>query len=338
MAGFEQDRGRRAELGWDDWVRGADRARATTARYFRARPEEVAFTKNTGDGINLIAGAVAWRRGDEVVTVANEFPSLVLPWKRLARRGVRLRVVPAQGSYVDPGAIEEAITSRTRLVALSWVLYGTGQRFPIRDLTRAAHQKGAQVLVDAIQGAGALRPDFSGWGSDYLVCGGHKWLMAPFGVGTLIVRREHLPRLTPPAVGWWSREDPDDFSPGNDRLARSARRFEVGNLAYGTIAGWNQSLRLLLSLRGGEAQVLAHSDRLVEAALERGWSLVTPESRRERAGIVTLRVSRLSASARRLERRRIMVSVRGDGLRISPHFWNLRQELDEFIAVVGRSL
>jgi cysteine desulfurase / selenocysteine lyase len=329
---FESDRARRAEEGWDDWVRGVDAARHSTASYFGARPEEIAFLSNTGHGINTVARMIPWRRGDEVVVNDLEFPSNLLPWTRLERSGVRVRVVPSVDGRLAVEDLEAAITAKTRLLALSWVSYRNGQRFPLKRLADAVHEREGLFFVDAIPGAGALRPDFGRDGVDFLACGGHKWLMAPFGVGTLIVQRELVERFDPPFPGWQSREDPDDFSIDNETWAKSARRFEIGNLNYGGIAGWRAAVDAIAAVDDAPRRVHALGRLVRRLATDAGLDVSTPEPAEERAGVTCIQVRDPVGAKAALARDGISVSVRGQAIRLSTHFWNTEDEVEHCLS------
>lgn len=332
---FEADRARRAEEGWDDWVRDVERARRVTADYFGAQPEEVAFLSNTGHGINTVAHMVPWRRGDEVVVNDLEFPSNLLPWQRLESLGVRVRVVPSRDERLDVEDLESAITKQTRVVALSWVSYRTGQRVPLRRIADAVHKREGLFFVDAIQGAGALAPEFERNGIDFLACGGHKWMMAPFGVGAFVVHRALIEHFEPPFPGWQSREDPEDFSAENRTWAKSARRYESGNLNYGGIAGWRASVEAIRSVEDGPGRVHALAAYVQTRAAEEGLAVATPAGEAERAGITCARVRDAPGAKAALHDQGISVSVRGQAIRISTHFWNTEEEVDRCLEALA---
>lgn len=328
MGKYEEDRARRAEQGWDDWVRAIDDSRKATAAFFRARSDEVAFVSNTGHGINTVANMISWDRGAEIVTSDLEFPSNLLPWRRLRAKGVRLKVVRSGRDGLNVDRFVRAINRRTQLVAISWVSFLNGQRFPLREIAEAAHRRDADLFVDAIQGAGALRPDFRDDEIDFLACGGHKWLMSPFGVGTLLVRRDLIRAHEPAYVGWYGLEDNDDFSPDNTKLASTARRYEIGNLNFGGVAGWRASMEAFVQLEGFEQKVLENAGALMDGLDDAGIEVATPRDQDAHAGIVCAALPKASQAVEFLAKRNIVTSLRGNYVRLSPHFWNTHKDLE----------
>lgn len=328
MARYELDRARRAENGWDDWLRGVASARKATARYFGGHPDEVAFLSNTGHGINTVAHMLPWKRGDEIVTDALEFPSNRLPWLELQKRGVMVKTIGGPEERIDEGALAKAVGPRTRLVAVSWVSYKNGQVLDLAPLAEAVHEVGGHLFVDTIQGAGALRPRFRRDDIDFLANGGHKWMMAPFGVGAFMVRRELLERFDPPFVGWFNRPDSEPYTSDAPNWARTAKRFEMGNLNYGGIMGWRAAVEALEGVEAGPETVRRRARRVMEHADSLGVPVVTP--RDAHAGIVSLEVPDALQAKAFLARRRVAVAKRGEWMRVAAHFWASEQDLERW--------
>jgi cysteine desulfurase / selenocysteine lyase len=328
MMAFEEDRARQAERGWDGWMDDINGVRKATAWFFECQPEEVALLKNTSDAINQVAGSIPWRQGDEVVTTDLEFPSNVLVWQQLARRGVTTKIVKSRQGRLHEEDVVKAISKKTRLVTFSSVAFSTGQRLDIQRIVEAAKERGAETLVDVIQGAGAVDTSFSKWGVDYLACGGHKWLMAPFGVGVLIMRKDLIPERTPDAVGWYGLEDAETYTPENTKLSDTARRFEIGNLNYGGFAGWRAALGILTTVPNREERVLKLSGLLIDRLAKSGIKAVTATSPKYRAGIVSVPSKDVEGAVLHLRKQNVLVAARGPYVRLSTHFWNTEEEVE----------
>ncbi|MDQ6830578.1 MAG: aminotransferase class V-fold PLP-dependent enzyme, partial [Gemmatimonadota bacterium] len=187
----------------EDQFGTAARARELIARLINAEPGEIALMVNTTYGINLAARALRLGPGDVVVGCDKEFPANIYPWMALARDGVRFDMVPCQGVLPDEDAIVAALDRPgVRALAISWVSFATGYRVDLARLGRECRARGIYLVVDAMQGVGALMLDVRETPVDILACGGQKWLLSPWGTGFVYVRDELVQRLEPYAVGW----------------------------------------------------------------------------------------------------------------------------------------
>lgn len=158
-----------------------ERVREILASIFGGKPDEYAITRSTNDGLNIALNGIAWQRGDEVVTTALEHPGLMAPLALLAnRRAIVIRVADVgDGSGDVVAALERAMTPRTRVIALSHVLWSSGAVMPLRDISEMAARYGAIVVVDAAQSAGQVPVDLGESGVAAYAMSGQKWLCGP---------------------------------------------------------------------------------------------------------------------------------------------------------------
>lgn len=319
----------------------AARARELAARLINASPGEIACTVNTSYGINLAARALPLAPGDVVVAPDREFPANVYPWMALERRGVRFERVPCRDGLPDEDALLRALERpEVRVLAVSWVSFATGARVDLAALGRACHERGAYLVVDAIQGVGAATLDVRACHVDILACGGQKWLLAPWGSGFVYVREELARTLEPFDVSWMAMRGSDDFTRLVDydfTYRDDARRFEMITLPYQDFAGLNASLELIHEL--GAAAVEAHIVSLVDDIIAWATSrsdvrLVTPRERARRAGIVSVVPHDVRAASERLARAGVAHSVREGAIRLSPHCYNTADEVRRALAVM----
>ena len=318
------------------------RSRELAARLIGARPETIGLAVNTSFGINLAAFALPLRAGDVVLTPDLEFPANVYPWMALAeRRGVIYRRVPARDGLVDEDALlRELEDAAVKAVAISWVGFANGYRVDLETIGRACRARGAYLVVDAIQGLGPCTLDVRACPVDILACGAQKWLLSPWGSGFVYVREELVRVLEPNVVSWMAVQDSDDFS----RLVEydltwrdTARRFEQITLPYQDFAGLAASLELLHDL--GPDAIARHIANLVDVIV--AWAadrpdvrLITPEAPAKRAGIVALRLRDPEAASRRLRDARVTHALREGAIRLSPHCYNTRKEIERTLAVL----
>jgi selenocysteine lyase/cysteine desulfurase len=318
------------------WFRRVNEVRGLAGRLLNADPLDVAFVKNTSEGVGIVAEGFPWRPGDNVVTAAEEYPANLYPWMNLASRGVELRTVPSRGSRLLLDDIRAALDSRTRVLSLSWVEYASGFRNDLGALGELCRQRGIFFFVDAIQGLGVLPLDVRKTPIDGLAADGHKWLLAPEGAAAFYLRREWVERLHAVGVGWNSVVGARDFSKIDFTLKPHAGRWESGSLNVGGIHALGASLELLLSL-GVDAvagQILALADVLCERARAAGIEVFSSREPGERSGIVSL-VPPPGKDPHALKKRcrdeGIVINLRAGRLRVSPHCYNTPDEIDRLL-------
>jgi cysteine desulfurase family protein len=236
------------------------RARELVAEVLHVHdPSRIVFTKNATEALNTVIVGLL-RPGDRVVTTSMEHNSVLRPLEALARAGVHVEVVAADGSgRVDPGAFAQALDPGARLAVVTHASNVTGTVNDIAAIGAACRQHGVPLLVDAAQSAGCLPIDLEALAVDYLAFSGHKGLLGPQGTGGLYVRSEEgLPPFTRGGTGSLSdREEQPEFLPD---------RFESGTLNVPGLAGLSEGVAYLL--RRGVEQVARHDSRLREAFLE----------------------------------------------------------------------
>jgi cysteine desulfurase/selenocysteine lyase len=330
------------DVPWQSWSQQVELTRVVAANLVGAGVEEIALVPNTTSGISLVAEGFPWREGDNVVTLDNEFPSNLYPWLNLTSRGVQTRKVPVEGGRVDLSRVEAAMDGRTRLVSLSWVGFSSGWRIDVAAAAELCHRRGCLFLLDAIQGLGVFPLDVKATGIDFFAADGHKWLLGPEGAGLLYVRREHLDLLRPLGLGWHSVQTTGGFS-SEMSLRPNAARYEGGTQNMAGMIGLGASLALLSELGARPPNspvadlVLAITDYACERLASLGAVLLSPREGEHRSGIVTFQIpGKDPAEIRKaLLAAGIVTSCRGGGVRISPHGYNTREEIDRLLAVLA---
>ena len=322
------------------------RGRELIARLIGAEIGEIALAVNTSYGINLAAFSLPLGAGDVVLTPDREFPANVYPWMELARRrGVIYRRIPTCDGAVDEEALRRELEDpAVRAVSVSWVGFASGYTIDLEAIGRACRARGAYFIVDAIQGLGPLTIDVRACHVDILACGAQKWLLSPWGTGFVYVRREHIEQLAPNVVSWMAVKGSDDFRRLVDydlTWRDDARRFEFITLPFQDFAGMNASLELIHEL--GPAAISLHVASLADvivlwAASQRDVELVTPSPPRHRAGIVSLRMPNAANVSAALKTAGVSHSLREGAIRLSPHFYNTRDEIRRTLRVIEVAL
>jgi cysteine desulfurase/selenocysteine lyase len=324
------------DIHWEAWEERAEAARKSIADLIGAREEEIALTTSTSEGLAIVANGLSYEKGQNVVTCDMEFASNLFPWQALTKRyGLELRVVQNHEGILRMDDFNDVIDEKTKLVAVSYVQYSNGFRTDLAELSKIAHENGAYVVTDAVQAVGQMPIDISNIGVDFLATSGYKWLLSPISTGFLYVKRDLINELWPTIVGYRSDENPMDFSYRNLQPAKTARRYEAGQLNFPGFAGMKEAIGLLqdVGIANVWSRILSHID-LLRDGLEKNSSVQIRSSMDEktRSGILNLRCENPDSIADRLFEHGIVISVRGGGLRISPHFYNTEQEIHKLIS------
>jgi len=319
------------------WMKRVEEVRGLFGRLLNCDPLDLAFVKNTSEGVGIIAEGYPWQSGDNVVTAEEEYPANVYPWMNLANRGVELRRVPTRDGRILLNDLGNAMDARTRILTLSWVEYASGFRNDLDAISALCRQRGILFFLDGIQGLGVFPLDLQRTPVDFLAADGHKWLLGPEGAGILYVRRELIERLRPVGVGWNSVVGAKDFSHIRFDLKPHAGRWESGSLNVAGITAVGASLELLLQI-GIDAiasRVLELTDHLCRQVQQRGYAqLFSSRVPGEASAIVSFAVKdaqELPSIVSMCRDNCVVVNHRGGRLRVSPHFYNTFQELDKLV-------
>lgn len=320
---------------------GIDGVRAKAARLFNCPPDQVGFTSSTSQGVSLVAEGLPWREGDEVIVYELDHPSGVLPWLNLHPLGVRVKILADRGrSGFDPADVEALVGPRTRVVSLSLVNFAHGARAGIEAVAALCRAREIWLVVDAIQGAGALRIDAQALGADVLSAHGYKWLLSGFGLGLCCFSERALAELRVARVGWKSIRDPFNVERVLDfqrEFAEGARRFEPSFPPLPQVFAMGEVLDLFLELgpEAIEARVLALAKRLVEGLQENGYQVVGPQAGGPRSAIVSVVADdRLREVCEELK---LVCATREGRTRLSPHFYNSEDEIDSLLSALART-
>ncbi|RAV17900.1 aminotransferase class V-fold PLP-dependent enzyme [Paenibacillus contaminans] len=301
-------------------------------------PENIAFLSNSSEMISMIAGAVDFRPGDNVVIHTLEFPAGVLPWLLLKDRGVSVRIVRHNRWEVTPEDVLAEVDGRTRLVMTSHVSYFSGARLDYRSLYDRLKQTGTLLLLDATQSLGVVPVDMNE--ADIVVCSSYKWLLATHGAGILAVNPRRMADFMPRSLGWrgvqdmfgQNRFESFDFLP-------DARRFETGYPSYPTLYALEASTKVILGI--GTDRIAEHvlelGGKLIEGLRHLGYETMTPDEPERRAGNICIVSERGDELANELRKQSIYVWG-GDGrLRVSIHLFNDSEDLERLLTALPPS-
>ena len=310
------------------------------ARILGGAPASVQIQPNASIALATVASCFDFKNGrNKVVTTALDFPSMEYFWDAQRQSGARIEVVPsADGISVPLERILEAIDSETSLVALAHTSFCSSYRVDAPAIIKRAHEKGALVLLDVYQSAGAVQLNAADWNVDFLIGGSIKWLCGGPSCGYLYVRPELQRDLRPRLTGWVAHDSPFDFAHAPMRYAKSVRRFAQGTPSIPALYSAIPGLEIIEAV--GISEIAAESERrtqlIIDFALERGWRVNTPLQKSQRGGSVMIGVEGAPAMVEQLAEKRVFVDSRPHvGLRVSPHFFNTDEEIEEALHILA---
>jgi selenocysteine lyase/cysteine desulfurase len=324
-------------LNFHSWLAVKERARELLAQMLGARPEQVAFVRNTSDALSTVANGLTWKTGDNIVTFRREFPSNIYPWLRVRDTfGVEVRMCEERDGRVDLDELQSLVDDHTRVVAISHVQFASGFRADLERLGRVARQRDALFVVDVIQALGVVPLNVEAEFVDVAAGAGHKWLLSPEGVGYLYLSDRARERIQPTLVGWVSVPNPEDYLNHEQGWNRGTLAWETGTGPAALIHGFKASLDLLHQY--GPERIASYlealTDYLCDRVRRKPYEVVSSRAAGEKSHIVCIRhTDGISAMALyvHLKQQNIITAPRGDRLRIAPHLYNTREEIDQLV-------
>ena len=323
-----------------DWIAVKQTTRALVAEMLKVEAEQVAFMRNTSDGFATVANGMKWQKGDNIVTFAKEFPANFYAWRRIRDVfGVELRLCPERDGRIDTDEFIDLIDANTRLVSISAVQFASGFRADLERIGAAARKVNALFAVDIIQGFGAMPFDLPAQFVDVAAGASHKWLCAPEGCGILYLSERARERIEPTLVGWISVEDAWNFDDYEQQFKPNALAWETGTGGISLFYGLEQSLKLLREAGAENIEKYLENltDYMCEHLAAKNYEIVSSRAAGEKSQIVCVRHRGGLTSneiAKRLESEKIIVSPRGDRVRIAPHFFNNEDDIERLIEIL----
>lgn len=337
---------RYAAVGLNAWKDGAacrKRVRDKLGSLIGCDGRHIGLTQNTSHGLIIAATEFPWRKGDGLVLFRGEFPGNATPWLTAAQNhDLKVHWLNPQDLIQENEAFRAVMAQKPALMAISQVQYQTGQVTPLDQLSRIRETYGVCVAVDVIQGLGPLTMDLRKHPLDFIICGGHKWLLSPEGTGFIYVNPQRMKELKPALAGWLSQEDPVSFLFRGGGLVdyhkpirKDAQRFEMGTMNNFGYAGMEASLDMFLEV--GPAEI---SRRILERAAQCREGLhalgLSTAGGPTPSGNVSfpLDADSLQAAANHMEEQKICISTPDGHLRVSAHFYNDKEDIAHYLREV----
>jgi len=318
-----------------------DSVREKIAKLIHARREEIALMRNTSDGLSTIANGIRFKEGENVIISDIEFPSIVYSLMNLQKKGLEVKIVKNVGGKILVDNIKRSIDSKTRAVVISSVSFLNGFKTELRQVGHLCREYGIFFVVDAMQQVGALDLDVKKCYIDMLACGCYKWLMVPDGVAILFVNKDVIEDLDVSKVGWWNVKNERAFFeiPGahyDFTFKDDALRFMESHPAVPGIYGLDASLDLIskIGIENIEERILYLTNVLIQGLKEQGIEIVSPIESEYRSGIVVINPRDKEEAFNSLVNKNVRTSLRNNGIRISPHFYNNKEEITMLLKIL----
>jgi len=339
----------------DAYFAKIEEVREKIGSLLNATADEIAITKNVSEGINIIANAIPWKKGDNVVLCPEiEHPNNIYPWLNLKERGVEVRMVSAPEGIIVPENVIAAMNSHTRVVTVSSISFSPGYRTMLSPIGSVCRDRGVFFLIDAAQSVGIISHDVAAEEIDGMVASTHKGVLGLYGMGFLYCRQEWADSLRPVYLARFSvdiEDNPEWAMGGYDyRLCKGARRFDIGNYNYlgAYAAGEALNMHLSIGIKNIEAYVLFLANKLFDGLKQRGVSVYGAGGEPHGSSIVTIGKwgkgdhytsddKQINALYEILEKNHVCVSLRRGLIRFSLHCYNNEDDVSRVFSLIDKA-
>ena len=319
----------------EDFFEVPKRLRTALGKLIDAAPEDIILGNSTTYGLDLLANAMQWQPGDEVLVVDGDFPADIFPWLILRNQGVTVRFIEARSGRLEPQQLAREISPRTRLFCTSWVNSFRGCTIDVVGIGQICRNNHVIFVLNAAQGLGARVLDVEASAVDAVTCCGFKWLCGPYATGFCWLAPALRESLTPRHAYWLTMQagkpldNMRDYSLRTDLGARVWDVFCTAN--FFNFVPWTAAIEYLL--QAGPANIASYDERLVTELLqdldEDRFELISPPAGPYRSTLIVLRPRKEEAGAwkERLAVAGFDIAVREGNLRISPHLHISHQDI-----------
>ena len=325
---------------WEYWVERAEAARASFADLVNADGDEVAVTTSLSAGVSALFSGLRFEDERQTIVISDfEFPTVGQIAHAQELRGRRVVHVPeAEDATIPLERFDAAVDETTALVAVTQVCYRNGSRVDVEGVVELAHERGALVLLDSYQAAGAIPIDVRALDVDFLAAGTVKYLLGSAGLAFLYCRRALLERIRPTSTGWFADEDIFEMDIHDYSPSPTARRFEFGTPPIPSIYAGLAGIELVKEIGVAETEehVRSLTTMLIEGVDELGGRVATPRDPDRRGPLVAIASTDEHALVAALAADGIVTSSRAGNLRVSPHAYNSSEDIEAVLAALSR--
>lgn len=325
---------------YPEWLKKETALRKQLQTLLNAPSEDdIALVKNTSEAISFVAYGLTWNPGDNIVSSNEEFPSNRMPWQSLQNQGVEFREADLSAAPYPEEALFRLVDDRTRLITISSIQFASGLRMDLEKIGRFCKQNSILFCVDAIQSLGAVQFDVQAYHADFVMADGHKWMCGPEGLGVFFTTPEARAQLKLTQFGWHMMENTHNYENKPWKTHPGSKRFECGSPNMLGIHALSASLSLLLEtgMDQVEQDVLSNAEMLMKAVSDHpNLELITDKNAKLKSGIIVFKHKILTNFVlfRKLQQAGIVCAQRGQGIRLSPHFYHSEDELKSTLNIL----
>lgn len=334
---------------WSDWIDAMEETRELYSKFIGAdSKDEIAFTHSTSEGMNIIAHILS----DKGIVISNEleFPSTNLPWINKNSKNIKFLKSDYEGKIpiLDIAKMIDKFHGKrgkqVKTILTSHVQFSNGFRQDLEELGKLTQRKGLHLVVNATQSLGAMSLDVKNFNIDFMASNGHKWMLSSFGIGTIYIKRKYLrdkDYFKPTFFSLSGQKKKDNFD-NNTILdsSYSATRFELGTPHFQNIVALKAAIKYTskIGIKQIEKRILGLTNYLIDKLVNIDIEILSPVAEKKyRSGIIVFKPKKENPSqiVMKLQKmNQIIVSARGKGIRVSPHFYNNEEDIDNLISAL----
>jgi cysteine desulfurase / selenocysteine lyase len=307
--------------------------------------EEIILGNSTSYGLHLLANGLPLKSGDEILLVKNDFPSCILPWLALEKRGVVVRYVEPRHHVLQAEELLENLTPQTKLLCTTWVHSFSGSAIDITEIGKLCKQHGVKFVLNCTQALGARSLDLATTAVDAIVGGGHKWLCGPYGTGFCWMRPELLGSLDYNQAYWLAMQSADDLGARQEDVSvrgdLKARAYDVfGTANFFNFKTWAASIEYLLAK--GIDEIATYDNSLVSRFIDsidlERYELISPPDGPSRSTLIFISHRRSEINQKihqELKEAKVDIAYRKGNLRLAPHLYNTPDDIDRALSILN---
>ncbi|WLD94762.1 aminotransferase class V-fold PLP-dependent enzyme [Alkalihalobacillus sp. AL-G] len=327
-------------MNWESWVDACEQARDKFATLINADPDEIAIVSSVSHAVSAIASSLSEGHSerDEIIINEADFPCVGHVW--LSHTNFHVKFMSGEQPIEPETYYKKFVSEQTLLTSVSHISYYNGSRLELDKISKVVHSKGSYLFVDAYQSAGQVEVDVKRDNIDFLATGTQKYLLGVPGIAFLYVKKEIAEQLTPKVTGWFGQENPFAFDIKQVKYAQGARRFDSGTPAMMNGFAANSALEVILDV--GIDRIEAHlkelSEHTYQQAIRYGMTVKSPASPTDRGSMIAVLTPNAPEVEKQLKEQNIIVSARNDVIRIAPHFYNTKEDINCALQALEKDL